>query len=74
MNIFYNDNTLYVNLEERVDDYMMHKLRRRVFNIVDDYDIESVVLNLIANNKNDYLIEEFIKEYQQKYGGKIQVR
>lgn len=74
MNIFYNDNTLYVNLEERVDDYMMHKLRRRVFNIVDDYDIESIVLNLIANNKNDYLIEEFIKEYQQKYGGKIQVR
>ena len=74
MNIFYNDNTLYVNLEERVDDYMMHKLKRRVFNIVDDYDIESVVWNLIANNKNDYLIEEFIKEYQQKYGGKIQVR
>lgn len=74
MNIFYNDNTLYVNLEERVDDYMMHKLRRRVFNIVDDYDIESVVLNLIANNKNDYLVEEFIKEYQQKYGGKIQVK
>ena len=52
LNIFYNDNTLYVNLDEYLDDYVLNKLKKRVFNILEDYDIENIVLNIVTSNKN----------------------
>lgn len=74
MNIFYTNNTLFVNLNEIIDDDNVNILRKRIFGILDDYDIENIVLNIIANNKNNYLIDDFIKEYHQKYNGNILVK
>ena len=67
LNIFYNDNTLYVNLDEYLDDYVLNKLKKRVFNILEDYDIENIVLNIVTSNKNNYLLDDFIKEYKKKF-------
>ena len=47
LNIFYNDNTLYVNLDEYLDDYVLNKLKKRVFNILEDYDIENIVIKIV---------------------------
>ena len=74
MNIYYTDNTLYVNLNEYIDDMNLNILKSRVFNILDDYDIENIVLNIITNNKNNYLIDDFIKEYRKKYNGNILIK
>ena len=71
MNIYYMNNTLYVNLNDYIDDIIIDKLKSRVFNILDDYDIQNIVLNIISNNKNNYLIDEFINEYHSKYNGNI---
>ena len=65
------NNTLYVNLNDYIDDIIIDKLKSRVFNILDDYDIQNIVLNIISNNKNNYLIDEFINEYHSKYNGNI---
>ena len=74
MNIYYNDKTLYVNLEEYLNNNNLITLKRRVFNILDDYDIENIVLNLISENINSNLLDEFIKEYHKKYRGNLTVK
>jgi hypothetical protein len=74
MNIFYTENTLYVNLEDSVDDIMISRLKQKIFGILDDYDIENIVLNVIAQNNNCFLLDDFIKEYHAKYNGNIVVR
>ena len=71
LNIFYNDNTLYVNLDEYLDDYVLNKLKKRVFNILEDYDIENIVLNIVTSNKNNYLLDDFIREYKKKFRGNL---
>ena len=74
MNIYYMNNTLYVNLNDYIDDICVDKLKSRVFGILDDYDIENIVLNIIANNKDNYLIDDFIKEYHRKYNGNLLIK
>ena len=74
LNIFYNDNTLYVNLDEYLDDYVLNKLKKRVFNILEDYDIENIVLNIVTSNKNSYLLDDFIREHKKKFRGNLIVK
>ena len=74
MNIYYMNNTLYVNLDYYMDDINVNTLKSRVFNILDDYDIENIVLNIISSNKDNYLIDEFIKEYHKKYHGNLLIK
>ena len=74
LNIFYNDNTLYVNLDEYLDNYVLNKLKKRVFNILEDYDIENIVLNIVISNKNSYLLDDFIREYKKKFRGNLIVK
>ena len=50
VNIFYNDNTLFVNIYEELNSYNVNRLKLRVFKIVTEYDIENVVLSI--NNGN----------------------
>ena len=74
MNIFYSDNTLFINFNESINDLSISKLRSRVFNILNDYDIENIVLNIISDNKDNILIDEFVKEYYKKYHGNITLK
>ena len=50
-----------------MDDYVLNKLKKRVFNILEDYDIENIVLNIVTSNKNSYLLDDFIREYKKKF-------
>lgn len=74
MNIYYMNNTLYVNLNDYLDDMNANTLKSRVFGILDDYDIENIVLNIISNNKDNYLIDDFIKEYHKRYNGNLLIK
>lgn len=59
MNIFYNNNTLYINLEEEINEYNMNKLKSRVFKIVRDYNIDDVILKVNSYKKDNYLLKDF---------------
>ena len=74
MDIYYNDKTLYVNIEDIINNNFVSKLKSRVFNILNDYDIDNIVLNLITSNKDEYLLDEFIEEYNKKYHGKLTIK
>ena len=74
MNIYYNDKTLYVNVDELRNIDNLHILKKRVFGILNDYDIENIVLNLITDSKNNEYLDEFILEYNQKYRGNLVIK
>lgn len=74
MNIFYNNNTLYISLEEEINEYNMNKLKSRVFKIVRDYNIDDVILKVNSYKKDNYLLKDFLNEYENTIGGHIKIR
>ena len=74
MEIYYKKDTLYVNVDECLNDNCMNSIRKRVFSIIDDYDIENIVLNIIGNVEDMELLDDFIREYKMKYEGNITIR
>lgn len=74
MNIFYTEDTLYINLEDQIDNLTLNNLKKRVFGILDDYNIDNIVLNVISSNSNNFLLDDFVKEYHNKYSGNLIVR
>lgn len=74
MNIYYSDNTLYVNFKEEMDYISMDKLKKRVFSILDDYDIENIVLHIVGESKDSLLLDEFLREYNSKYHGNLLIK
>lgn len=70
----YDDDTLYVTVNDKVNEYLYSRLRKRVFNIVNDYAIEKIVLNLVADDKNNILVAEFIEEFNKNYTANITIR
>ena len=74
MNMVYDDDTLYVTVNDKVNEYLYNRLRKRVFNVVNDYAIEKIVLNLVADDKNNILVAEFIEEFNKNYTANITVK
>lgn len=74
MNIFYTEDTLYINLEDQIDNLTLDRLKKRVFGILDDYNIDNIVLNIITSNSNNFLLDDFVREYHNKYSGNLIVR
>ncbi len=74
MNIFYSDNTLFVNVYEKLNSYNVNRLKLRVFKIVREYDIENVVLSINNCKKNSYLLKDFINEYEVTFNSHIKVK
>ena len=70
----YDDDTLYVTVNDKVNEYLYNRLRKRVFNVVNDYAIEKIVLSLVADDKNNLLVAEFIEEFNKNYTANITVK
>ncbi len=71
MNMFYIENTLYVNLKGDVD---MKKVEERLFSVLDKYNINNVKINIneVFNYKRkDY--DGLINDYTRIYKGKINI-
>ena len=73
MNIYYTEKTLYVNLENNLDMDLLNNLKKKVFGILDDYNIENIVIQK-GYNDNKVLLDDFVNEYKNKYNGNIKVR
>ncbi len=74
MNMVYDDDTLYVTVNDKVNEYLYNRLRKRVFNVVNDYAIEKIVLSLVADDKNNLLVAEFIEEFNKNYTASITIK
>lgn len=74
MNMIYENDTLYVDLEGDMDIREVSILKERLFSVLDQYDIYNVVLNtknsIGLNKKKINLIK---KEYKGRYNGNFKV-
>lgn len=72
MDIFYTKETLFVDLKDKVSFKTVDILERKVFNILELYDIDNIVINIINKNEFDYeIMEKFIMNYTSKFKGKM---
>ncbi len=74
MDIFYSDDTLFVNVYENINENNISSLKTRVFKIARDYDIENIVLNTNGYRKSNYLLKEFINDYESNFNGHIRFK
>ena len=68
MEMFYKKDTLFVNLNN--DDHFKSK----IFTVLDDYDIDNIVINIVGNLDNEVELNEFVNEYHNKYDGSLTIR
>ncbi|MDD5836654.1 MAG: hypothetical protein PUD34_05555 [bacterium] len=73
MNIFYSEETLFISLDEEVNEYNMARLQERVFKILRDYNIEKVNLRISRLKKDNALINDFIREYNKNFDGILKI-
>ena len=73
MNIFYSEETLFISLDEEVNEYNMARLQERVFKILRDYNIEKVNLRISRLKKDNALINDFIREYNKNFDGTLKI-
>lgn len=75
MELFYKDNTLYVNIEERINFTLISKLQKKLYRIIDTYHINNIEINILNDTHYDKtLISDLINDYRFKYSGKLIVK
>lgn len=75
MEIIYTNNTLYVNIEDRINFSLINKLQKKIYRIIDLYHINNIEINILNNTYYDKtLINELIYDYKTKYNGILTVK
>lgn len=70
MEMIYTDNTLYINVEERINFTTISRLQRKLYSVIDSYSIPNIVINILSNEHYDHtLLNDLINDYQSKYNG-----
>lgn len=72
--IEFSKNTLYINLEGVVNKDNLGKLKKRMYYIIEEYNIFDIVIDIkkISNIDSDAFYA-FLDEYDIKYGGNLVV-
>ena len=75
MELYYKNETLFVDVDTALDDENFRHLKRRVFHIIDDYDIDHIVFKVSGNGReNRKKLQEMEVEYHQKYHGRMMIK
>lgn len=75
MDLYYKNETLFVDINTILDSENVHRLKRRIFQIIDDYDIDHVVFQVLeGKQENRRVLQEIAREYQQKYVGDLLIK
>ncbi len=71
----YTKKTLFIKLSGVLNNETLLELKRKVFAVIDDYDIKNVILNgknLIINDNK--LLNLFRSTYKNKYNGRLTIK
>lgn len=73
--IIYTKDTLIVNLSGRMSRKSIEKLRVRLYQIIKDYDIDNIVLNIRDITKFDNVVfNELLNDYYDNFSGEVKVK
>ncbi len=74
MNMIYKNDTLYIDMIGNVDGSDIRQLKRRLFSVLDQYEVDNVVINVKSVfNLNKNLMNSLIKEYHRNYKGNLTI-
>ena len=73
MDLYYKNETLFVEVTNDIDADTMSMLKRRIFQILDDYGIDKIIIN-VGGTYDKAIINAFKKEYYHKYKGYLLIR
>lgn len=75
MEMIYTENTLYINIEDRINFTLVKNLQRRMYRIIDSYHINNIQINILNDTYYDMsLLQDLINDYKSKYSGKLIVK
>ena len=73
MDIFYTNETLYVNMN-KINNSELNLMQKKVFRIIEDYDIDNVVLKVPKiYDRNSDLFSPFVSAYRKKHNGNLKI-
>lgn len=75
MEMIYTSNTLYINIDERINFTLINRLQNKLYRIIDSYhitNIEITILNDLYYDKT--LINDLVQDYKNKYNGHLIVK
>ncbi len=73
--IIYTKDTLIVNLSGRMSRKSIEKLKVRLYQIIKDYDIDNIVLNIRDITKFDNVVfNELLNDYYDNFSGEVKVK
>lgn len=72
MNMLYKDDTLYIDEINEDDILNINQIKKRMFSVLNQYQVDNVVINL----KNSYKLEkniynELVDDYHKNYKGNL---
>ena len=72
MELYYTNNTLYINIEERINFTIISKLQKKLYRILDTYHINNIEISILNDTYYDKtLIQDLINDYRYKYNGNL---
>lgn len=75
MELYYTNDTLYVNIEDRINFTLISRLQKKLYRIIDTYHINNIEISILSDHHYDKtLISELINDYRFKYNGKLIVK
>ena len=75
MELYYTNNTLYINIDERINFTLISKLQKKLYRIIDTYHITNIEITILDNSHYDKtLIQDLINDYRYRYNGKLIVK
>lgn len=75
MELYYQNETLFVDVTMALDDDNLKVLKRRIFHIVDDYDIDHIILqNRCGEDHNKRMLKILETEYLKRYKGRFYIK
>ena len=75
MELYYQNETLFVDINTILNFDDMESLKSKIFRIIDDYEIDHVVLkNNTHQLLNNYYLRKIKQEYRNRYQGRIYIK
>lgn len=73
MDLYYKNETLYVDVTNDITIETISVMERRIFRIIDDYGVNSIVISILGNS-NKGLLNLFKKNYYHHYKGFLLIK
>jgi len=71
MDMFYTNEILFININDKLTEKGVNIMQKRIFRIIEDYDIDNIVLKHYGNNSN--ILSPFVTAYNKKHRGNLKI-